>query len=150
MPDSGKCTVILKRGKKRYKAKADAEGYYRITSPRLHAKETITIYAQDKVKGKVRTSVSKSKTVSSAYDVYKKHRNTNLHIGKVTNKSSYVTGRWAKGKTTVYVFVDGIVYVRKTGSSGKFKFKLKKRVAVGTGIYATIRTGHGKSIKAMQ
>ena len=61
-----------------------------------------------------------------------------------------MTGRWAKGKTTVYVFVDGIVYVRKTGSSGKFKFKLKKRVAVGTGIYATIRTGHGKSIKAMR
>lgn len=150
VPDSGKCTVILKRGKKSYKAKADADGYYRITSPRLHAKETITIYAQDKVKGKVRTGVSKSKTVSSAYDVYKKHRNTNLHIGKVTNKSTYVTGRWAKGKATVYVFVDGIVYVRKTGSNGKFKFKLKKRVAVGTGIYATIRKGHGKSIKAMR
>ena len=29
--------------------------------------------------------------------------------------------------------IDRLVYVRKTGSNDKFKFKLKKRVAVGTG-----------------
>lgn len=150
MPNSGKCTAVLKIGTRQYTAKADADGYFRVTTPRLYANTTFTVYGTDKVKGKVRVGVSKSKTVKTASEVYKKHRNTKLHIGNVTNKSSYVTGKWANGKATVYVFIDGIVYVRRTSADGNFKFKLKKRSAVGTGIYATIRTAHGESIKAMR
>lgn len=150
VPNSGKCTVVLKLGKKQYTARADAAGYFRITTPRLHAKTTFKVYGKDKVKGKTRVGVSKTKVVKTASEVYTKHRNTKLHIGNVTNKSSYVTGRWANGRATVYVFVDGIVYVRKTNKDGDFKFKLKKHVAVGTGIYAIIRTAHGASIKAMR
>ena len=150
LPNSGKCTVILKIGNKQCTTTADADGYFRVVTPRLYAGSTFSVYGKDKVNGKVRIGVSKSKTVKTAAEVYKNHRNVKLHIGNVTNKSSYVTGRWANGKATVYVFVDGIVYVRKTGADGNFKFKLKKHVAVGTGIYAIIRTAHGASIKAMR
>src|SRR5690606_6636058 len=70
---------------------------------------------------------------------------TTPSIGKITTKSTYVTGKTSKS-ATVYVKIGKKNYNGESNSKGDYKIKIAKQKA-GTKIYVSAKNSYGTSGK---
>lgn len=126
---------------KKYTGKIDKQGYFAVPVAGLKEGKTIKVRASDVTDGVTRNSVITKATVLSYTKFEEDKAFQNIKINTVTDKSDVITGT-VTPDTDLELYIrigKDLAYKVPFDEKGNYKLELKKSIAPGTKIYASMR-----------
>ena len=147
--------VVITLGNVSYRTKTDSSGKfsYQFTQ-QLHAGDEIEVTANETKNGSVRSSYTAKLKVKDIEEFIRLN-STSLTLNRVTDKSYLISGTYID-QGLIYMAVasgSGIsfqskLYSVESDQSGKFRYRLDRKLSAGDIVYAMVRFTDGKILTA--
>ena len=149
IPDAQECKVAVKVGNNIYRGRVQNDDFFAVKVGKLNAGDVMSVYGYETTDEGVKRAYIKTHTVESAKTLYSTLRQVEIHIDKVTDKSTQISGKYTEADTKIYVCINGKEYITTTDENGKYSVKISSRPKIGDTVYVLTRSTRG-AIKGMR